>query len=155
MKSILVPCFKTFTLTTVCLLFLTLHADAQTDLPLADKIGEWSEPQIRYLGNASTPKIQVRSKLIKHFGTTGIFDVEITNLSNQTITNFCGLKVPKGHIDDNTVHINNVYSIKVLKPDYKITFRMELRECKPKGAGKMDDLEKCKACQPRLLFPGN
>jgi hypothetical protein len=141
--------------TSLLLFFQILNASAQSELPLADEIGKWSEPQIRYMGNANSPKIKVRTKVIKHFGTTGVIDVEITNLSGQNISNYCGLKVTRGDLNDNTIHINNAYSIKSLKPDYYLTFRMELRECHPKGGRKMNDLEKIIACQPRLLFPGN
>ena len=134
------------------LFFGLLKVNAQTALPLADSLNKWSEPQVRFLSIEGSPKIQVRTKVIKHQGTTGIIEVEITNLSTKTLTTRFGLKVTKGDINDNTIHMNNSYQLKSLKPDYRVTYKMELRECLPKGRGKMNDLEKCKACQPRLLF---
>ena len=133
------------------LLLQRTSINAQADLPLADKVGEWSQPQTRFIAGEGTPKIKVRTNVIKHYGTTGVIEVEITNLSKQTLTTTFGLKTPKGDLNDNKIHVNNSYNLN-LRPDYKVTYKMELRECLPKGARKMDDIEKIKACNPLLLF---
>jgi hypothetical protein len=134
-------------------MFLLLQAstNAQAYLPLADKVDEWSEPQVRFIAGEGTPKIKVRSKLIKYYGFTGVFEIEITNLSKQTLSSTFALKTTKGDLNDNKIHINNSYHLN-LKPDYKATYKMELRECIPKGARKKDDIEKVKVCNPLLLF---
>jgi hypothetical protein len=127
---------------------------ADTYLPLAESAGEWSVPQKRKLANhPNSPTIEVRTKVIKHFGFTGIIEVEITNRSERTFSATMGLKPTNSERDDNEVHVNNSYSFSDLKPGYYVTFKMELRECNPKGGRKMNDFEKVKACQPRLLFP--
>ena len=132
-------------------LFQQTSTNAQAYLPLADKVDEWSEPQIRSIAGEGTPKIKVRSKLIKHYGFTGVFEIEITNLSKQTLSSTFALKTPKGDLNDNKIHVNNSYQLN-LKPDYRATYKMELRECVPKGARKKDDIEKVKVCNPLLLF---
>jgi hypothetical protein len=132
-------------------LFQQTSSNAQAYLPLADKVNEWSEPQVRFIAGEGTPKIKVRSKLIKHYGFTGVFEVEITNLSNRTLSSTFALKTTKGDLNDNKIHVNNSYQLN-LKPDYRATYKMELRECVPKGARKKDDIEKVKFCNPLLLF---
>jgi len=77
---------------------------------------------------------------------------QVCYLSDKPLSNSFGLKVTKGDIYDNTIHMNNSYQLSRLKPEYIVKYKMELRECLPKGRKKMDDLEKCMACQPRLLF---
>ncbi|MEJ7625607.1 MAG: hypothetical protein WKF35_02000 [Ferruginibacter sp.] len=144
--------FKFLILGVIIFLFKISDIQAQVNLPLADNIGEWSEPQERFIALENSPRIKVRSKVIKHFGTTGIIEVEITNLSEKTLSSTFGLKTPRGDLNDNKIHINNSYQLSKLKPNYVVTYKMELRECLPKGRGKMNDLEKCIACQPRLLF---
>ncbi len=133
------------------LLFFVLQTKAQADLPIADSLNKWSEPQERFIAREGTPRIKVRSKVIKHFGTTGVIEVEITNLSNINLRSAFGLKVPRGDANDYLIHPNNMYQLN-LKPGYRTTYKMELRECMPKGGRKMDDLEKCRACRPTLLF---
>lgn len=136
------------------LLFGFFKSNAQTALPLADSLDKWSEPVERFIAQEGTPKIRVKSRVIKHFGTTGVIEVEIKNISERTLTAAFGLKVTRGDANDNLIHPNNMYQLN-LKPNFKTTYKMELRECSPKGGRKMNDIEKCKACLPRLLFIWN
>ncbi|HEX8332548.1 MAG TPA: hypothetical protein VF622_07990 [Segetibacter sp.] len=127
---------KLFLITTFFLL-QQASTNAQNSLPLADKVDEWSEPQVRFIAGEGTPKIKVRSKLIKHYGFTGVFEIEITNLSKQTLSSTFALKTTKGDLNDNKIHINNSYQLN-LKPDYKATYKMEFKgmrakRCKEEG----------------------
>jgi hypothetical protein len=154
MKAKLMLTGKFFITTTFFLFLALLNINAQTALPLADSLNKWSEPVERFIAQEGTPRIRVRSKVIKHFGTTGVIEVEITNISDRTLAAAFGLKVTRGDANDNLIHPNNMYQLN-LKAGYRVTYKMELRECSPKGGRKMDDIEKCKACQPRLLFIWN
>lgn len=154
MKATLMRTGKLFITATFFLFSGLLKSNAQTALPLADSLDKWSEPVERFIAQEGTPKIRVKSKVIKHFGTTGVIEVEIKNISDRTLTAAFGLKVTRGDANDNLIHPNNMYQLN-LKPNFKTTYKMELRECLPKGARKMDDIDKCKACQPRLLFIWN
>lgn len=137
----------------ICLSLWAAQGHAQQFIPLADSIGKWSEVQLRPSTMPNGPMIEVSTKVIKHFGTTGIIEVKITNRSEKVISGRCGLKQTKGDLNDNIVHVNNAYNLGSLKPNYYVIFKMELRECMPKGRKNMDDLQKIAACQPRLLFP--
>ncbi len=119
-------------------------------IPLADSVGKWSEYQYRTIQGPGSPEIQLRTKVVKHFGFTAIIMVEITNKSKTQLSHTMGLKPTNNDANDNTIHINNSNTCK-LKPNYYAEYKMEMRLCRPKG--KKDDMEIVRNCQPRLLFP--
>ena len=131
---------------------LEQNANAQLYIQMADSVGVWSEPQ-QFTIRAATGiegVVQVRVKFLKRKSTTGFFEVEVTNIGT---TEFRGVFHLSAKEMGAIPNVNNLSGN--LKPNYYVSGSLEMRECWPKGAKTMTDIERCKACKPKLYFAGN
>ncbi|TZF81459.1 hypothetical protein FW774_18020 [Pedobacter sp. BS3] len=143
---------KTLVATAILLFAITYSSNAQLaplNMPQSDT--SWSAPQTMVLKShwGGTQEVEITCKLIKHYGTTGKFEVQITNKGPKKLTGYVGLVMGGGWKD---LNYNNLAHFNRLGANYWIRFNLELRGCLPKGRSKMTDLEKCKACMPHIGF---
>ena len=122
---------------------------APLNMPQSDTT--WSTPQTMVVKSHSggAQEVEITCKLIKHYGTTGKFEVQVTNKGPKKLSGYVGLVKGGGQKD---LNYNNLAHFNRLGVNYRIKFNLELRECLPKGRSKMTDLEKCKACMPYIGF---
>jgi hypothetical protein len=130
-----------------CLLLLTTQLFSQSfQLKLANEVEQWSEPIVCKISDRS--QITVRVKLIKHYGTTCVFDVEFTNNSNTVFKGSAGLK----RENDNVIYGANMVNLK-LNPNETATYlKLEKRECKMSMSKKRDQVKLCMECEPWIGF---
>lgn len=115
-------------------------------LSLASEVEQWSEPIICKINDQT--QITVRVKLIKHYGTTCVFDVEFTNNSNSVFKAGAGLK----RESDNVIYGANMVNLK-LNPNETATYlKLEKRECKMSMSKKRDQVKLCMECEPWIGF---
>lgn len=138
----------------VALIFLafTPSVKAQLYVKMADSVGVWSEPQ-QFTYKAATGIegiIKVRVKWLKRKSTTCFYEVEVTNIGT---TEFRGVFHLSAKEMGAIPNVNNLSGN--LKPNYYVSGKIEMRECWPKGAKGMSDIERCRACNPKLYFAGN
>ncbi|RKD15021.1 hypothetical protein BCY91_05675 [Pelobium manganitolerans] len=140
---------KSLFLLVMSLLLTSLNSIAQlAPITLPNSAEEWSAPQAFTLitRDGYRQKVDISTRLVKHQGTTGFIDVKIANYGPKDIVRmYVGLI--KGPVDLKNykgLNYNNcgIYSI---RNGYNTTMKLELRECHPKGASKMSDLENAKA----------
>jgi hypothetical protein len=113
---------------------------------LASEVGQWGQPIICDMGNKGN--VTVRVKLIKHFGTTCVFDVEFTNNSQRNFEGSAGLKREK----DNVIYGVNLARLDI-KPNETVVYsNMEKRECKMSLSKKRDQVKLCMQCEPWIGF---
>ncbi|MGK4566067.1 hypothetical protein [Flavobacterium sp. 3HN19-14] len=139
-------CLTIFCITTAQAQLAALNMPANTE--------DWSKPQTFTLkaADGTTQNVEITTRFVNHRGTTGYMDVKIINYVKDIVRMYVSLI--NGQVDASTykgISYNNstLYSI---KNGFNTTFKLQLRECLPKGAGKMTDLEKCKACNPWLAI---
>jgi Tfp pilus assembly protein PilZ len=133
-------------LAATALLFIsTNNVQAQIfQVELADSVNKYSAPQdFMVFGQL----VKVRTKLIKHFGTTCMFEIEITNKSEKELSRRVGFASKYGK--KNEVYEVNSAMVR-LKPNYYAVYKLEMRECFKKG--KKNPIESCMTCDPRLGF---
>lgn len=148
---------KSKSIITLCLMIfgiMTAHAQL-APLNLSNNPDEWSTPQKFTLADSygHRQEVEITAKLVKHKGTTGFIDVKIINYGPKDIVRMY-VSLVKGPVDaknfDGVLYNNSgLYSI---RKGFNTTLKLQLRECLPKGARKMTDLEKCKACQPWIAI---
>lgn len=129
------------------LLFISSSSKVQAQvfpIILADSVEKFSQPQ-QFL--VSGQLVKVRTKLIKHFGTTCVFEVEVTNISEKDLKKSMGFVSTNGNA--NEIYSVNSASIR-LKPNYYAVYKLEKRECLKRG--KKNPIESCMACNPRIGF---
>jgi hypothetical protein len=131
----------------LCLLLLSTQLFSQSfQLQLANEVEQWSEPIVCKISDRS--QITVRVKLIKHYGTTCVFDVEFTNNSNTVFKGSAGLK----RENDNVIYGANMVNLK-LNPNESVTYlKLEKRECKMSMSKKRDQVKLCMECEPWIGF---
>lgn len=143
-------------LLTACLTIILFPVFAQVaPLPMPESDTVWSAPKIMTLKsrNGTTQTVQVKSKLVKHKGTTGFIEVEITNQGPKKLTGYVTLVVGDDNMDKvKDISYNNSTRISYLGNNYWIRYTLQLRECLPKGRKNMTDLQKCVACNPYIGF---
>ncbi|WP_198342240.1 hypothetical protein [Pedobacter psychrophilus] len=111
---------------------------------MADSVNKFGPPQqCEVFGQL----LQVRTKLLKHFGTTCMYEVEITNKSQKDINTRVGFTSLNG--GKNEVFAVNSAMVR-LKPNYYAVYKLEKRECLKKG--KKNPIESCMTCNPTLGF---
>jgi len=130
-----------------CLLLLSTSLFSQSfQLRLASAVEQWSEPIVCKINDRS--QITVRVKLIKHYGTTCVFDVEFTNNSNTVFKAAAGLK----RENDSVIYGANMVNLK-LNPNESVTYlKLEKRECKMSMSKKRDQVKLCMECEPWIGF---
>jgi len=115
------------------------------NLILAESADVWSAGKIYNKGTDG--EVQVKSRFVKHFGTTCVFDLEFTNTGSKTFKEGVTLVRP----DQQGQYYHNTVDLK-MKPGQSYTVSaMELRECSLQW-GESKDLNACATCGPRLGF---
>ena len=119
-------------------------------MEMSDSLDVWT----KYPGQKLTLKdrkeystnITIFNKCKSHRGATGKFVVEFHNNGPKDFVGYVML-MP----DNNTKYVwepNNGVRVSLNKGE-KVSYYMELRGCFSKAKG---DLEKCRSCQPKLVF---
>ncbi len=122
-----------------------LNSKLGNNLILADRADVWSDAKT--YGGMNDGEIQVRTKFIKHHGTTCVFDVEFTNNGNRTFD--AGLTIVK---PDRTKQYPHRVTNVTLAPGKSVTYEeLELREC-TKLLGDSKNLNACATCDPQLAY---
>jgi len=89
--------------------------------------------------------LKVRTKLLRHFGFTCQFEIEITNQGSKSIASKTGL------VSGNSGTLYEVTSVNLnLKPNFYVVYKLEIRECLKRKI--KDPLISCMACNPRIGF---
>lgn len=88
---------------------------------------------------------KVRSKLLRHWGTTCQFEVEITNVGQKEVAARTGLLMN----NLNTLNPNTSVNLR-LKPGFYAVYTLDVREVPKKG--QKDPVISCRSCSPRLGF---
>lgn len=135
---------KKLSILVLSLLFITLSYKQSLAQPLVlgTAVEEWSPDQNIDLGNGVTLKI--RNRIMKHFGTTCIYEFYVLNTSANKAANYWMGFNKNGQIYETT-------AIKLsLKPNYETKFKMEFRECLKRRV--KDPIISCGACGPSLGF---
>ncbi|MBC7916073.1 MAG: hypothetical protein H7Y07_18365 [Pyrinomonadaceae bacterium] len=108
-----------------------------------DSVGVWGKPlSVDMMGNP----IVIRLKVVKHFGTTCVFEVEMTNNGTQTLSARMGFLGNDGKLYEPT---SGMISI---KPGEGFYWKREKREVLKRGV--KNDALVCKNCNPTLGFLG-
>jgi len=79
-----------------------------------------------------------------------MLEVEVTNTGNTQFRGVFTVTAKEKAALTSTVNSLNGN----LDPKYWVKGRLEMRECMPKGAKGFNDLDRCKACNPKLYFSG-
>ncbi len=127
-------------------------ATCQLYVQMSDSAGVWSKPQ-QFTYKAATGiegTVQVRVKWIKRKSTTCFYELEVTNVGSSEFRGVFHLSAKEMGAIPN---VNNLSGN--LKPNHYVSGKIEMRECWPKGAKTMTDIERCMACAPKLYFAGN
>jgi len=112
-------------------------------LPLGKAAGEWSEAKTF---KPTSGELAVKSKFVKHYGTTCIFDVEFKNTGSTTVnesvvvSSVMQTKIPSHRFN----HVS-------LKAGESVAYNMERREC-PLHFGDSVEMKDCADCNPILIF---
>jgi hypothetical protein len=113
-------------------------------LVLPTEADVWGSPQTITLNGGS---LQLRTKFIKHFGTTCVFNIEFTNTGNVPISEEAQLTK-----QGSPIYTHWSTSIKLKQGEVAI-FQMERRECSPIfGKKKQKNISKCAECNPTISF---
>lgn len=122
----------------LCISSTTVHAQ-KFPVNIADSVNKWSAPTIVRIVDANNrlATVEVFVKVKKFKGTT-------------TIAAFGGLQIGTKATTEN-IYVHNAGRFN-LKPDYEISFDLELRECWPKNRKGLDAAGKCAACEPNICF---
>ena len=108
-----------------------------------DSVEVWGTPlNVDMMGHP----VVIRLKVVKHYGTTCVFNVEITNNGTKTMTATMGFLGKTGNLHDATAG-----SIRI-KPGESFYWRREKREVLKRGV--KNDALICKNCNPTLGFLG-
>jgi hypothetical protein len=130
-----------------CFLLVSAQLLSQSfQLRLASEVEQWSEPIVCNMGNKGN--LTVRVKLIKHFGTTCVFDVEFTNNSNTVFKGAAGLK----RENDSVIYGANLVNLKLNPSETATYLKLEKRECKMSMSKKRDQVKLCMECEPWIGF---
>jgi hypothetical protein len=133
-------------------MIISFSAKAQQFIQFGDSVDVWSKPQQFTFKDRTGIEgtVMARVKFFKRKATTCMIELEIKNIGK---TEFRGIfKVTANEMGA----LSNVNAMSAnLKPNYYKSTKLEMRECAPKGAKSMGDLERCKACNPKLYFAGN
>ncbi len=140
MKKLFLKCCL-FTL----LIFASYKSNAQ-QLLLAAEADVWGEPQKINLTGGGT--IQLRTKFLKHYGTTCVFEVEFTNVGTKPVKETCQM------VSNNSSGMYTHWASDIrLAPGEVAVYQMEKRECKINmKKSKQKDIAKCAACAPAMYF---
>ncbi len=85
-----------------------------------------------------------RIKVLKHYGTTCVYNVEIANKGDKTLTALMGILTHGGQVNDNTAGGITI------KPGERFYWKREKREILKKGV--KNDAQVCKNCNPIVGF---
>jgi len=108
---------------------------------IPDSVNVWGPPMsVDMMGTECV----FRVKVIKHFGTTCIYNVEITNKGNKTLT--AGM----GFLTDGGLYNPNTGADIILKPGEGFYWKREKREILRKGV--KNQAQVCKNCNPIIGF---
>jgi hypothetical protein len=126
-------------------LLITNTSKAQ-QLLLPTEADVWGEPQKINLTTGGT--IQLRTKFIKHYGTTCVFEIEFTNLSTKAIKETCQL------ISNNSSGMYTHWATDLrLAVGEVAVYQMERRACKMNlKKSKQKNITKCADCAPAIFF---
>lgn len=140
MKKLLLKC-SLFTL-----LLLAAYTSHAQQLVLAAEADIWGEPQKINLTGGGI--IQLRTKFLKHYGTTCVFEVEFTNLGTKPVKETCQM------VSNNSSGMYTHWASDIrLAPGEIAVYQMEKRECKINmKKSKQKDITKCAACAPAMYF---
>lgn len=89
--------------------------------------------------------LKVRTKLLRHWGTTCQYDVEITNTGTKLVSARTGLLMN----NTNNLNINTSVNLN-LKPNYYVIYKLEIRECLKRR--EKNPIISCMTCPPVLGF---
>lgn len=136
--------FYMLSLLLTCAFFATT-ASAQK-LVLATEADVWGAPQAINLNSGG--KVQLRTMFIKHYGTTCVFKIEISNIGTTAINETVQLTSN----NSSGMYTHWATDIKI-KPGEIYTYEMERRECAVNmSKKKQKDITKCAACAPIIYF---
>jgi hypothetical protein len=129
----------------ICFCLLTSIGSLQAqELLLPTEADVWGQPQTVILTNNS--KIQLRTMFIKHYGTTCVFKIEFTNLSDKPVKETVQL------INKDGIYAHWATDLR-LKVNEWAVYEMEKRECKLNfSKKKQKDISKCAECKPAIKF---
>lgn len=128
------------------LLMLAAYTGHAQQLLLAAEADVWGEPQKINLTGGGT--IQLRTKFIKHFGSTCVFHIEFTNLSARPIKETCQLTSS----NSSGMYTHWATDLRLAVGETAV-YQMERRECKNNfKKSKQKDITKCAACAPAMYF---
>lgn len=127
-------------------LMLAAYTSHAQQLVLAAEADVWGEPQKINLTGGGT--IQLRTKFLKHYVTTCVFEVEFTNLGTKPVKETCQM------VSNNSSGMYTHWASDIrLAPGEIAVYQMEKRECKINmKKSKQKDITKCAACAPAMYF---
>lgn len=134
---------KLLAISIICLLLSPFTASSQ-ELFLASEADIWGLPQTIILTNNN--KIQLRTMFLKHYGTTCVYKIEFTNLSDKPIKETVQLT------NNNGMYTHWASDLR-LNVNESATYEMEKRECSINfSKKKQKDISKCTMCKPAISF---
>jgi hypothetical protein len=113
-------------------------------LPLATEQGQWSEPKTF---TTKTGSAQVKSKFVKHFGTTCVYDLDVVNTGKDKLHE----GVTLGKENAKKVYDKTDAFVKLAPGVGTGLSNVEQRECSAHW-GTSKDMNACAACRPVVYF---
>lgn len=141
MKKFLASLFVLFVVSALTATVKSQTVNVSSIVP--DSVEVWGQPlNVDMMGNP----IVIRLKVVKHYGTTCIFNVEITNNGTKTMSARMGFLGNTGMLHEPTSGFISI------KPGEGFYWKREKREVLKRGV--KNDALICKNCNPTLGFLG-